>query len=160
MSHEINEGIYVTQNVNMFFFFFSPFVKFSLGKVNAMSRYSSGAKLTRAINLHASGWSVHPWSGQTVKFPQWTQSFLGISRPARQAEFLKAWYDKRMRNKTQKFSEKRGSGDQHHSKVKVPKLNPSQSIILSAVNERICGELSYKSCGLQDQRTKWSLTTE
>ena len=145
---------------HVFFFFFSPFVKFSLGKVNAMSRYSSGAKLTRAINLHASGWSVHPWSGQTVKFPQWTQSFLGISRPARQAEFLKAWYDKRMRNKTQKFSEKRGSGDQHHSKVKVPKLNPSQLSILSAMNERICGELSYNSCGLQGQRTKWSLTIE
>ena len=30
-------------------------------------------------------------------------------------------------------------------------------IILSAVNERTCGELNYNSCGLQDQRTKWSL---
>ena len=54
-----------------------------------------------------------------------------------------------MGNKTQEFSEKRGSGDQHHSKVKVPKLSPSQSIILSAVNERICRELSYNSCDLQ-----------
>ena len=33
-------------------------------------------------------------------------------------------------------------------------------IILSAVNERICGELNYNSCGLQGQRTKWSLTIE
>ena len=32
----------------------------------------------------------------------------------------------RMRNKTQEFSEKRGFGDQHCSKVKVLKLNPSQ----------------------------------
>ena len=32
----------------------------------------------------------------------------------------------RMRNKTQEFSERRGSGDQHRSKVKVPKLNPCQ----------------------------------
>ena len=28
--------------------------------------------------------------------------------------------------KTQEFSEKQRSGDQHSSKVKVPKLNPSQ----------------------------------
>ena len=33
-------------------------------------------------------------------------------------------------------------------------------IILSAVNERICGELNYNSCGLQGQRTQRSLTTE
>ena len=33
-------------------------------------------------------------------------------------------------------------------------------IILPAVNERICGELNYNSCGLQGQRTKWSLTIE
>ena len=59
VSHEINEGIYVTQNVNMVFFF-SPFAKFSLDKVNALSKYSSRDKLTRAFNLHASGWSVHP----------------------------------------------------------------------------------------------------
>ena len=32
----------------------------------------------------------------------------------------------RMRNKTQEISEKQGSGDQHRSKVKVPKLNPDQ----------------------------------
>ena len=31
-------------------------------------------------------------------------------------------------------------------------------IILLAVKERICGELNYNSCGLQGQRTKWSLT--
>ena len=31
-------------------------------------------------------------------------------------------------------------------------------IILSTVNERICGE--FNSCGLQGQRTKWSLTIE
>ena len=50
-------------------------------------------------------------------------------------------------------SEKRGSGDQHRSKVKV-KLNQASFIILIAVNERICGELSYNSCGLQGRRTK------
>ena len=33
-------------------------------------------------------------------------------------------------------------------------------IILSAVNERICGELNCNSCGLQSQRTKWPLTIE
>ena len=33
-------------------------------------------------------------------------------------------------------------------------------IILSAMKERICRELSYNSCGLQGQRTKWSLTNE
>ena len=33
-------------------------------------------------------------------------------------------------------------------------------IILSAITERICGELNYNSCGLQGQRTKWSLTIE
>jgi len=51
-----------------------------------------------------------------------------VSRLARQAGFLKVQYGKRMRNKTQEFGEKRGSGDQlhHHSKVKVPKLNPNQ----------------------------------
>ena len=33
-------------------------------------------------------------------------------------------------------------------------------IILSAMNERIFRELKYNSCGLQGQRTKWSLTVE
>ena len=33
-------------------------------------------------------------------------------------------------------------------------------IILSAMNERIYGELNYNSCGFQGQRTKWSLTIE
>ena len=33
-------------------------------------------------------------------------------------------------------------------------------IILSAMNESICGEFNYNSCGLQGQRTKWSLTIE
>ena len=37
-----------------------------------------------------------------------------------------AIHSERMRNETQKFREKRGSGDQHRSKVKVLKLNPSQ----------------------------------
>ena len=32
--------------------------------------------------------------------------------------------------------------------------------IPSAVKERMCRELSYNSRGLQDQRAKWSLTTE
>ena len=48
-----------------------------------------------------------------------------LSRLARQAGFPKVQYCGRMRNKTQEFSEKRGSEDQHRSKVKVPKLNPS-----------------------------------
>ena len=51
---------------------------------------------------------------------------LVLSRPARQAGFPKARYGERMRNETQEFREKRGSGDQHRSKVKMPKLNPSQ----------------------------------
>ena len=33
-------------------------------------------------------------------------------------------------------------------------------IILLAMKERICRKLSYNSCGLQGQRTKWSLTIE
>ena len=45
---------------------------------------------------------------------------------ARQAGFPKTWYSERMRNKTQEFREKQGSGDQHCSKVKGTKLNPSQ----------------------------------
>ena len=51
---------------------------------------------------------------------------IKLSRPARQVGFLKARYRERMGIKTQEFSEKRGSGDQHHSKVKVLKLNPTQ----------------------------------
>ena len=39
---------------------------------------------------------------------------------------VKVQYGERMRNETQEFREKRGSGDQHCSKVKVLKLNPSQ----------------------------------
>ena len=53
-----------------------------------------------------------------------TRTGRGVSRPVRQAGFLKARYRKRMR--TQEFRERQGSGDQHRSKVKVPKLNPSQ----------------------------------
>ena len=45
---------------------------------------------------------------------------------AQQEVFLKVPCGGRMRNNTQEFNEKRGSGDQHHSKVKVPKLNPDQ----------------------------------
>ena len=56
----------------------------------------------------------------------WKLSSCKLSRLARKAGFPKARYGERMRNKTQGFREKRGSGDQHHSKVKVPKLNPSQ----------------------------------
>ena len=33
-------------------------------------------------------------------------------------------------------------------------------IILSAMKEGLCRELSYNSCGLQGKRTKWSLTIE
>ena len=40
--------------------------------------------------------------------------------------FLKAWCGGRMRNETHEFSERWGSGDQHHSKVRVQKLNPCQ----------------------------------
>ena len=43
-----------------------------------------------------------------------------------QEGFPKVGYGKRMRNETQEFREKQGSGGQHRSKVKVPKLNPSQ----------------------------------
>ena len=50
----------------------------------------------------------------------------GVSRTAPQAGLLKARYGERMRNETQEFREKRESGDQHRSRVKVWKLNPSQ----------------------------------
>ena len=43
-----------------------------------------------------------------------------------QAGLSKAWCVRRMRNKMQEFFERQGSGDQHHSKVKVLKLNPGQ----------------------------------
>ena len=58
----------------------------------------------------------------------WWAAIYGVtlSRPARQAEFLKVPYGERMRNKTQEFREKWGSRDQHPSTVKVQKLNPSQ----------------------------------
>ena len=83
--------------------------------------------------------------------------FQLVSSLVRQAGFPKVWYNGRMRNKTQEFSERRGSGDQHRSKVKVPNWIHASFIILSAMKERMCRELSYNSCGLQGQRTKWSL---
>ena len=40
--------------------------------------------------------------------------------------FQKVQCGRRGRNKTQEFSERRGSGNQQHSQVKVLKLNPYQ----------------------------------
>ena len=60
----------------------------------------------------------------------WIFSWIPITsillRPAQQAGFPKVRYGERMRNETQEFREKWESGNQHLSKVKVPKLNPSQ----------------------------------
>ena len=52
--------------------------------------------------------------------------FQLVSSLVRQAGFPKVRYNGRMRNKTHEFSERRGSGDQNGSKVKVPNLNPGQ----------------------------------
>lgn len=38
---------------------FFPVGKFLLGKLNALSEYNIRVKLTKAINLHASRWSIH-----------------------------------------------------------------------------------------------------
>ena len=59
-----------------------------------------------------------------------------------------------VRSKFTRHSENQESGDQHHSKVKVLKLNPSQLYHTFSREERICGELSCNSCSLQGQRTK------
>ena len=45
-----------------------------------------------------------------------------LSRPAQQAWFLKVQYSERMRNETQKFREKQGSGDQGEG----AEIKPSQ----------------------------------
>ena len=55
-----------------------------------------------------------------------------------QEGFPKVGYGKRMRNETQEFREKQGSGGQHRSKVKVPKLNPSQ-LYYTFLNEKYAG---------------------
>ena len=70
---------------------------------------------------------------------------IALLRPAQLAGFLKGQHGKRMRNKTKEFREKRRSGDQHCSKVKVSNWIQASFIILSAVNERICRELNYNS---------------
>ena len=49
------------------------------------------------------------------------------------------------RNKTKEFRGKRRSRDQHRSKVKVPNWIQASFLRLSAVKERICGDLSYNS---------------
>ena len=53
-----------------------------------------------------------------------------------------------VRSKFTRHSENQESGDQHHSKVKVPKLNPSQLYYTFSLNEKINRELNYNSCGL------------
>ena len=61
----------------------------------------------------------------------------------------------------QEFSEKWGSGNQHCSKVTALKLNPSQLYYtFSHEGKNMCEgkNINYNSCGLQGQRTKWSLT--
>ena len=63
---------------------------------------------------------------QSFTYVYYSTGYGGLLRPALQAGFLKVWYDERMKNETQEFREKRGSGNQHLFKVKVPKLNPSQ----------------------------------
>ena len=81
-----------------------------------------------------------------------------LSRPAQQAGFPKAWYGARMKQDTGTMK----SEDQVTNTAPRWRWNWIQAsfIILVAVNERICGELSYNSCGLQGQRTKWSLSIE
>ena len=77
-----------------------------------------------------------------------------LSSLARQAGFLKVQCGGRMRNKTQEFSQRWGSGDQHRSKVKMWKLNHATFIIFSAVKEGMCSGLSYNSCGLSGPKNK------
>ena len=79
--------------------------------------------LTGLISLQSKG-LLRVFSSTIVQKHQ----FFGaqLSRPAWQAGFPKVQYGERMRNETQEFREKWGSGYQHCSKVKVPKLNPGQ----------------------------------
>ena len=96
----------------------------------------------------------------------WTKRLVRqvVSRLAWQAGFLKVRYGKKMRNKTGEFREKQGSGDPtpwiRASRWRCRNWIQPSFIILSLMNERICGELNYNSCGLQGQRTNWSLTIE
>ena len=51
--------------------------------------------------------------------------------------------------------------DQHHSRVKVPRVNPSQLYYtFSHEWKNMRGVELCNSCGLQGKRTKWSLTIE
>ena len=60
------------------------------------------------------------------KEPGSPQSTDRLSRPAGQVGFPKVRCGRRLRSKTQEFSEKHSSGDQHRSKVKVWTLSPGQ----------------------------------
>ena len=97
-----------------------------------------------------------PWTEEPGS-PQWTDR---LSRLAGQAGFPKARYGRRLRNKTQEFSEKHSSGTNTAPKWRCGHWVQAGFIILSAVKERMCRALSDNSCALQDHRAKWSLTTE
>ena len=63
-----------------------------------------------------------------------------------------------MRHKNSEKSENQGTNTS--PRWRFQNWIQASSIILSAVNEGINGELNYNSCGLQGRRTKWSLTIE
>ena len=65
--------------------------------------------------------------------------FQLVSSLVLQPGFQKVWCGGRMRNMTHEFSERRGSGGQDCSKVKVPKLNPCQ----------LCYTLSHEGKNVQ-----------
>lgn len=59
MSHEIKEVIYVAKHVNRDFFL-KKLDMFSTGKLNIVSRYRIRDKLSKAINLNVSRYSIYP----------------------------------------------------------------------------------------------------
>ena len=101
-----------------------------------------------ALNL-SQHHSLFKWVSSLHQVPKyWSFSFnislsneQPVSSPTWQPGFPTARYSERMRNETQEFREKRGSGDQHHSRWRCRNWIQPSFIVLSAMNERISGEL-------------------
>ena len=110
---------------------------FTLSKIfniinNFIFNFVAVASLLSRVQLFVTPWTAARQSSLFHHLPEFPQTHMHwvsdafLLRLAQQAGFLKAPYGERMRNETQKLREKWRSGDQHRSKVKVPKLNPSQ----------------------------------
>ena len=102
--------------------------------------------------------SVHSnESNQTkpVPYHQKSHSVETSSTNRRKCSMVREW---ETRHKNSEKSEDQGTNNA--PRWRCWNWIQASFIILSAVNERIYGELNYNSCGFQGQRTKWSLTIE